>query len=63
MPLHVSSTMCSSPGGQNCIIQHLVSSHTVGGRPVHLRERDYTEMHGQQNIKKRSSMFSILSKI
>jgi fructose-1,6-bisphosphatase/sedoheptulose 1,7-bisphosphatase-like protein len=24
-PLHVSSTMCSSSGGQNCIIQHLVS--------------------------------------
>jgi len=28
MPLHVSSTMCSSSGGQNFIIQHLVSSHT-----------------------------------
>jgi len=27
MPLHVSSTMCASSGGQNCIIQHLVSSH------------------------------------
>jgi len=26
MPLHVSSTMCSSSGGQNCIIQLLVSS-------------------------------------
>ena len=39
MPLHVSSTMFSSPGGQNCIIQHLVSSHSVGGCPVHrLRE-------------------------
>jgi len=39
MPLHVSSTICSSSGGQNCIIQHLVSSHSVGGRPVHrLRE-------------------------
>jgi hypothetical protein len=37
MPLHVSSTMCSSPGGKNCIIQHLVSSHTVGGRPVRRR--------------------------
>jgi len=35
MPLHISSTMCSSPGGQNCIIQHLVSSHSVGDRPVH----------------------------
>ena len=31
--------MCSSSGGQNCIIQHLVSSHFVGGHPVHrLRE-------------------------
>jgi len=27
MPLHVSSTMCSPSGGQNCIIQHLVSSY------------------------------------
>ena len=27
MPLHVSSTMCPSSGGQNCIIQRLVSSH------------------------------------
>jgi len=27
MPLHVSSTMCSSSGGQNCITQPLVSSH------------------------------------
>jgi len=26
--------MCSSSEGQNCIIQHLVSSHPVGGRPV-----------------------------
>ena len=27
--------LCSSSGGQNCIIQHLLSSHSVGGRPVH----------------------------
>ena len=27
MPLHVSNNMCSSPAGQNCIIQTLVSSH------------------------------------
>jgi len=27
MPLHVSSTMYSSSGGQNCITQRLVSSH------------------------------------
>ena len=39
IPLHFLSTMCSSSGGQNCIIQHLVSSHSVCGRPVH---RNYT---------------------
>ena len=27
--------LCSSSEGQNCIIEHLVSSHSVGGRPVH----------------------------
>jgi len=27
--------LCSSSGGQNCIIQHLVSSHSVGGCSVH----------------------------
>jgi len=27
MPLHVLSTMCSTSGGQNGIIQHPVSSH------------------------------------
>ena len=26
MPLHVSSTVCSSSGGQNCIIQHLYNT-------------------------------------
>ena len=31
--------LCSSSGGQKCVIQHLVSSHSVGGRPVRrLRE-------------------------
>jgi len=35
MPRHVSSTMCSSSGGQNSIIQRMVSSHSVSGRPVH----------------------------
>jgi len=36
--------MCSSSGGQNCIIQHLVSSHSVGGRPVH-RTATYQRKH------------------
>ena len=31
--------LCSSSGGQNCIIRHLVSSHSVGGRPVTGEER------------------------
>ena len=26
---------CSSSGGQNCILQPMASSHSVGGRPVH----------------------------
>jgi len=34
MPLHVSSTIYSSTGDQNFIIQPLVSSHYVGGRPL-----------------------------
>jgi len=41
--LHVSSTMCSS-SGQNCIIQHLVSSHFVGGRPVHRLREDCAQV-------------------
>ena len=45
MPLHVSSTMCSSSGGLNCILQHLVSSHSVGGRPVH-RLREVEPVYG-----------------
>ena len=44
MPLHVSSTMCSSSGGQNYIIQHLVSSHSVGGRPVHRLREDCSHL-------------------
>ena len=35
--------LCSSSGGQNCIIQHLVSSHSVGGRPVHRLREDWLE--------------------
>ena len=27
--------LCSSSGGKNCIVQHLVSSHSVGGRSLH----------------------------
>ena len=27
------AVLCSSSGGQNCIIQHLVSPHSVGGCP------------------------------
>jgi hypothetical protein len=27
--------LCSSSGGQTVLIQHLVSSHSAGGRPVH----------------------------
>ena len=39
MPLHVSSTVVLIIRRSNCIIRHQVSSHSVGGRPVH-RLRD-----------------------
>ena len=40
MPLHVSSTMCSPSGGQNCYTASGVIT-PVGGRPVHrLREEE-----------------------
>jgi len=39
MPLHVSSTVVLIIRRSNCIIHHLVSSQSVGGRPVRrLRE-------------------------
>ena len=37
MPLHVSSTAVLIIRRWNCIIQHLVSLHYVGGRHVHVR--------------------------
>jgi len=36
--------MCSSSGGQNCIIQHLVSTQSVGGRPVHRLREDFSPL-------------------
>jgi len=46
MPVHVSSTMCSSSGGKNCIIQHLVFVTPVGGRPVRRLREDWLECMG-----------------
>ena len=34
MPLHVSSTMCSSSGGK-IVLYGVWYQHNVGGRPVH----------------------------
>ena len=44
--------MCSSSGGENCITQPLVSSHTYRwpSRAQVVRDK-YTEMHVQQNVK------------
>ena len=43
---------CSSSGGQNCIIQHLVLSHSVGDRPVHrLREGLSQPVHRTANYR------------
>jgi hypothetical protein len=53
--------LCSLSGGQIVLLQHLVSSLSVGGRcpPTECNEivhevgqlLRYTEMHGEQNIK------------
>jgi len=44
-PYMFRALMCSSSGGQNCIIQHLISSHPVGGHLVHrLREDSQPQM-------------------
>ena len=40
MPLHVSSTTCSSSGGQNCIYTASGIITPVGGRPVHRLRAD-----------------------
>ena len=56
MPLYVSSTMCSSSGGQNCIIQHPVSSHSVGGRPVRTGRPPTDD--GQSNCPKHVEFYS-----
>jgi len=44
MPLDVSSTVVLIIRRSNCIIQHLVSSHSVGGRSVRrMREEDFSQ--------------------
>jgi len=40
MPLHVSSTMCSSSGGQKFYYTASGIITPVGGRPMHTRVRD-----------------------
>ena len=50
MPVHVSSTMCSLSGGQNFIIQHPVSSHSVGGRPVHRLREDSKQVEAYNKL-------------
>jgi len=50
MPVHVLSTMCSSSGGHNCIVQHLVSSHSVGSHPVHRLGEDSCAMDGHLQV-------------
>ena len=48
--------LCSSSGGQNCIIQHLVSSHSVGGRPVR-RCTGWTSRDQIQSAAERTPLF------
>ena len=53
MPLHVSSTMCWSSGGQNCIIQHLVSPYRT--------KHSTTNVVIQQNSRKLLMMDILMS--
>jgi len=42
--------LCSSSGGQIVLVQHLVSSHSVGGRPVRrLREESARNLCTEQS--------------
>ena len=66
--------LCSSSGGQNCIIQHLLSSHSVGGRPVHrwtfvivsrriiLRIRNVSDKSGRRNRNTRCMFMNFFRK-
>jgi len=50
VPYMFRALLCSSSGGQNYIKQHPVSSHPVGGRPVHrLREETAKQVHRYKN--------------
>jgi len=64
--------LCSSSGAQNCIIQHLVSSHSVVGRPVHrlctgrpptVGECDTSQspIFNRVGIKSRKGVYSLMS--
>jgi len=56
MPLHVSSTMCSSSGGQN---YYTASGIIALSKKVAFIQLYYTEMHGQQNIKIPNACFCL----
>ena len=57
--------LCSSSGGQNFIIQHLLSSHSVTGRPVHSAHRTAGKLRKETVFKEATclllSLFSSLS--
>ena len=56
MPLHVSSTMCSSSGGQNWIIQHLVEH--VWNVMAHAQKPDLVfHGNGRIHLNRRGSQF------
>ena len=52
--------VCSSSGGQNSIIQHLVSSLSVGGRPVHRLGQIYCPSSGDPTLYTQQQIFVML---
>ena len=52
--------LCSSSGGQNCITQHLVSSHSVGGRPVHRLREDSLNLCTERPVHVSSTVVFII---
>ena len=52
--------LCSPSGGQNCIIQHLLSSHSVGSRPVHRLRKDSQLVHRTATYRCDDTRFCII---
>ena len=60
-PLHVSSITCSSSGGWIVLMQHLISSLSVSGRPVHRLRENWLDWGGFSNPRNSTSWIMLVS--